>query len=122
MSGHTKGPWTPHDMHVRYEGPSVCIMAENRRHYIAAFPWVVPVNEARKAEWDANIRLIAAAPDLYEALKSLTEACEGDFFGSETNDCADDEAVGGGTDGDMCLTFGAIRRARAALAKAEGRV
>ncbi len=77
--------------------------------------------DADKEQSEANVRLIASAPELLEALRAITNACEGDFFGAETNNYKDNESVGGGEDGDMCLTFGAIRNARAAITKAEGR-
>jgi hypothetical protein len=62
----------------------------------------------------ANARLIVATPDLVDALAALTAACEMDF----ECEAEDDEHVGGGDDGPMALTFGMIRRARAALDKA----
>ena len=55
---------------------------------------------------------------LTKALEELTSACERDNAGPTTNDFPDEDAVGGGTDGDMALTFGMIRRARAALSAA----
>lgn len=65
----------------------------------------------------ATARLWMAAPDLLEALRALLTACEEDC--GVPSDCdADDEAVGAGEDGDMALTFGMLRRARAAIAKA----
>ena len=48
------------------------------------------------------------------AFKELLRACEQDFGEPSAID-ADDEAVGGGTEGDMCVTFGHLRRARRAL-------
>lgn len=68
------------------------------------------------------IRLEAAASALYEALKALTEACEADFTSPETEEgpvsCGDDESV---DYQESPITFGMIRRARAALAAADGR-
>jgi hypothetical protein len=64
--------------------------------------------------------LIAAAPDLYETLNALMEieTCDKDM-----DEFGDDESVGAYQDDDgnildLPLTFGHIRRARAALAKA----
>ena len=70
---------------------------------------------------EEDLRLMAAAPDLLDALKAITKACEDDCCGVNTDDCDDDESVGGGAEADMALTFGMIRRAKAAIAKAEGR-
>jgi hypothetical protein len=57
-------------------------------------------------ERDANARLIAAAPELLEALKALVACCETyPAFQKETNQ----------------ITFGRMEAARAAIAKAEGR-
>lgn len=72
-------------------------------------------------ETEANARLIAASPDLYEALKNLTAQCVEDFGdgrGGDLPDWPDEETV---CDSKTALTFGDIRRAQAALAKAEGR-
>lgn len=56
---------------------------------------------------------------LLEALTEITGACEEDC--GIPSDCdQDDEAVGAGEDGDMALTFGMLRRASAAIARAKG--
>lgn len=70
-------------------------------------------------------RIRAAAPALLVSLKELLDACERDC-GVPSADDADDEPVGGGLNEDgtlnpMALTFGHLRRAAAAVAKAEGR-
>lgn len=67
----------------------------------------------------ANAHLIAAVPELLESLKYLTDAAEMDFCGGSTLDCGDDENVAVGDA--SAFTFGMIRKARAAIAKAEGR-
>lgn len=74
-----------------------------------------------------DVQLLDAAPDLLAALKELLAACEDDCgaVGSLTEFDGDDEPVGGGLDEDgnhepMALTFGHLRRAARAIAKAEG--
>jgi len=73
-----------------------------------------------------DAHLIAAAPELLEALKDLLAACEDDCGAvcDLTEFDGDDEPVGGGLNGDgspnpMTLTFGHLRRAARAIAKAE---
>ena len=68
-----------------------------------------------------NDALISAAPDMYAALKGLLECIDDDIGMDEFGD---DESVGSeevnGEVHDMKMTFGTIRRARSALAKARG--
>lgn len=61
-----------------------------------------------------------AARDLLEALKELLSACDEDFGIPGEHD-GDDEAVGASLECEMALKFGHLRRARAAIAKAEGK-
>lgn len=68
---------------------------------------------------EANAKLIAAAPGLYEALARLTAACVEDFGRPDDGD-EDDEPVGRGIDSEMAVKFGHIRDALAALARVEG--
>lgn len=67
----------------------------------------------------ANAHLISAAPDLYEALKDYHEIIEALNLTVYDEDC--DDLCGH----DVCREFGCesmkIRRARAAIAKAEGK-
>lgn len=65
-----------------------------------------PEQEAR-----ANARLIAAAPDMAEALESLLRYFE-DLYG--------DNVLPDNTPTDLKATMGELRRARAALSKARG--
>lgn len=66
---------------------------------------------------------VAAEPvnaELLAALKELAATCEEEFIGDVCLDEPDDEPVSKGTEGDDSrITFGMIRRARAAIAKAE---
>lgn len=91
MSKHTPGPWRPKNGTVlanSYEGTH-CSDAD-----IAGYGAPLVCESIRT---DANARLIAAAPDLLEALKAML-----DYYGSHTArvECQD--------------------MARAAIAKAEG--
>lgn len=70
MSGHTPGPWT-----VTRVSKSTIL----KDLYVSASPEriarvVVPSTSKDIGEYEANARLIAAAPDLLEALKDLREA------------------------------------------------
>ena len=56
---------------------------------------------------------------MLEALKPLADACEKDFLGPVMLSSEDDEAVGGGADGDMALQVGHIRKALSAIAAAQ---
>ena len=88
MSGHTPGPW-------KWEDDNHVLWAQGGKKVIDAAPyegmWLAGENE------EADARLIAAAPDLLEALQ----------------DCL--ENTGGGW-----ISAGVIDRARAAIAKATG--
>lgn len=86
MSAHTPGPWTARK-HTDTKGWTV-----SAGNSIAS---VKPRPEA-----EANARLIAAAPELLEALKEIREAC-----------CS----------GMGSLPAADIKRAQAAIEKAEGR-
>jgi len=101
MSGYTKGPWTT--------GPAFVVKAVTKddlsrtvTNWVAECPksGVKPIEEAY-----ANARLIAAAPDMHEALKvaeiASEELCQGQ---DPANEC-----------------WNTLRMIRAALAKAEGK-
>lgn len=93
---HTPGPWTakPHGNHC-------FLMSENAQ----GFYCVCDVDTATE-QGRANARLIAAAPDLLEALTELVTRRE-----------RASAKVGGSPDG----SDNRYARARAAIAKAEGR-
>lgn len=75
MSAHTPGPWLiregdewTHDV-VTLEG----VNTEGDPMY-----WTVASANGRRDEVKANVRLIAAAPDLLEALKLCAAVCAGE--------------------------------------------
>ena len=98
MSGHTPGPWNVVDTHNQTQ---VSTKRDN-----GTVKGIADIFDSRDGtpEWQANARLIAAAPDLLEALKVMT-------------DVAEKAIIASGTD----AKFAAIRvaAARAAIAKAE---
>jgi hypothetical protein len=63
----------------------------------------------------ANAALIAAAPELYEALNELLRASIKDYGLSD--DDGDDEPVAMSSSGGVAVTFGMLRRARSALSR-----
>lgn len=83
----------------------------------------------RESVWEIERAFAVSYPDkaaklaqrdaLLAALKVITKACEVDFTSEATATCTDDEGVSVGSDGESALTFGMIRRARLAIAKAE---
>lgn len=69
VSTHTPGPW-----HVRNDGS---VGSVQRGGMVVAQPCIEPKNQGDQA---ANARLIAAAPELLDALEGMREAlaeCEG---------------------------------------------
>jgi ketosteroid isomerase-like protein len=69
MSAHTPGPWTVADNNeVHCDAKTIAMVADlNWGQYRDA-------EDNGEAEFEANARLIAAAPELLEALKALTDA------------------------------------------------
>lgn len=90
MSKHTPGPW---HRNIRANGHYPVVFAGRNQHVATATQQTDP------AETEANIDLIATAPELLQALRELIEAA--------THHQADAAA--------------ALAQARAAVAKAEGR-
>ncbi len=69
MSQHTPGPWMPLDPTM--SGMSGMIIAGDCNHPIAevrGWGWLQKKGKAGEEEQDANLRLIAAAPDMKAAL------------------------------------------------------
>jgi len=95
MSNHTPGPW-------RYEASTKTIRACPSNYWLATMDsWDGAVNN------EANARLIAAAPDLLEALEELVSRRE--------SVCAER-----GEMDRLAGSDGRYNRARAAIAKAKG--
>lgn len=69
---HTPGPWIIED--ITDDGQSV-ISAASKNWIDFARVWVV-TDESTDKEGEANARLIAAAPELLEALKDVMSAVE----------------------------------------------
>ena len=114
---HTPGPWR-----IDYDGVLCAPKNEQygRKHDVrlASFPWS-SFQEFNGSENKANARLMAAAPDLLEALEQLLSVMDVD--GPATDDDPDEDSVGWNGDGtEMPMTFGHLRRARSAIAKARG--
>jgi len=100
MSGHTPGPWATDQSGDIYE------VATNRG-----------IGEAWHSEeiWKANARLIAAAPELLEALQWMVandETCEGDEPLNDHSGVTWNEI--------NSFWIGGLNKARAAIAKATG--
>jgi len=76
MSNHTPGPWVAKEsefpkvinIHVNVEGSPIANVATD-------FNW------RPKEEGKANAQLIAAAPEMYDALKELVDLVEGIMLG-----------------------------------------
>lgn len=76
MSGHTPGPWEavlPDDVRGQpvpyYRGLICCVSHEEPTGMLAVV--TKDGSSVPKADWEANARLIAAAPDMLEALKEV---------------------------------------------------
>lgn len=95
MTKFTKGPWVVYaEMNVRnQDGEPVAACGPSRVG-----------NDCGNAENKANAALIAAAPELYEALQEMTALAEGPTGGVSVSQ-----------------KIAILAKARAALAKAEGK-
>ncbi len=82
---YTPGPWA---VELPYGEPGVYVTAANPRY---TNPLICRlIDQAQSKEGKANARLIAAAPDLLDALTDLVGGCgkEGDLFSSKAMDKA----------------------------------
>ncbi len=108
MAGHTPGPWIVSPLNGRDVGPVRAFHFEGTD--VQQLQSVAIVRE--RAESDANARLIAAAPELLEAIRKLANEASG-FWAMANPD----------THGHTNLTVlrERIDNAYAVIAKAEGR-
>lgn len=65
--GHTPGPWTVNPFCAQVESAS--LTAEGGLLPVARLLW--PTDDRTEAETEANARLIAAAPEMLEALEAV---------------------------------------------------
>lgn len=99
MTDHTPGPWGASGVHVRTETHTVAVAVGQTRKA----PWDGPDASVDYDQCCANARLIAAAPDLLEALEEVLE------------DITHEDHV----PGDWSVQV-VVRKAREAIAKAKG--
>lgn len=104
MSGHTPGPWRVGEAikDGRHGGVLTCIHADDWQELATVATWMEG-DDMPEPSGEANARLIAASPDLLEALRRLTGA-------------ADDAAYSA----NIGMMDDAITAARAAIARATG--
>jgi hypothetical protein len=102
MDQHTPGPWV-----VKPPGSVVGHEASCAVKEPSASDWVATVQVSNVPEWEANARLIAAAPDLLAALDGIVVLAE--FGWLHCHPGVRDE------------NLARVRAARAAIAKATGR-
>src|SRR5438552_2211842 len=103
---HTPGPWINRGCDT-IEGGDGFTVARNYSDRNA---------ERDTAEHEANARLIAAAPDLFDALRSIIQRHDKGWHYTDGDRCEDC-----GTDAGNCPDTCRFEQARVAIAKAEGR-
>ncbi len=111
MSGYTKGPWqaTPRLDFVFASGSKIAddtVFVIESAGFIIAEVTAISVNDVDDTD-RADARLIAAAPELYEALKALV--------------AIDDAKIADETSREWARLNPLFDAARAAIAKSEGR-
>lgn len=76
MSKHTPGPWVTDE--VDHDAPYENIKIKAGNHHTVCTVWIddAPVHDFNAMQY-ANARLIAAAPELLEALKLCASVCAG---------------------------------------------
>lgn len=119
MSEHTPGPWVAGrpDMSTIVDGvPSKWIYAGDA--------YVAVASGLASPDWDvvmANARLIAAAPELLEALESCLGLIESDIYIPEPGHiCGGPDSMCDSDCAFAASAYGIISRARAAITKAKG--
>lgn len=111
--GFTPGPW--HQSHCKNDdGETYSTKVYDHKHVIAVVDWYpIDMGNGRIAtSREANARLIAAAPDMYEALKEALPELE-----ESLRECGHDPSVGI----NASHLIRTIENVEAALAKAEGK-
>jgi hypothetical protein len=110
MSKHTEGPWSfAHNGAGDFKTACIDICQSNSKEFrgqVAYLQSAEHIEGITMAECGANARLIAAAPDLLEALEDLTDDIAGRFD-------MDSPSTNPGM-------VAAVHNARAAIAKARG--
>lgn len=85
---HTPGPWTSSLLDYHSEDPTVFVVSDGDGNYVCEI--------LDRCVEDADLALILAAPDMYEALKVFCSYC----FGCTDNECK------------ICIYGKALRKAR----------
>lgn len=116
MTKHTPGPWAVHSDRLSIHRPA---MPEDEGHEIRRLVALVYSNcQAGDSNLDANARLIAAAPDMLDALHALLSALD-----QEILECLDDAIVASPPlePAKLAALLNARDAASEAIAKTEGR-
>lgn len=108
MTAHTAGPWAYHSRHAGLGRSTHAITSLSAPH-AGHVAFVYSKEGAGNGSGEANARLIAAAPDMLAALRTLEHAAA--FVPVQDNSNANPDAV---------RLRAALTEARAAIAKAEG--
>lgn len=128
---HTPGPWTtdPEALteingHAHFFIPIVRPVEEGEYEGRGVAVCILPTEDATTEEsiiMEANARLIAAAPDLYEALKDLLREAVvlSEDYLETFRDWPDDKTIQGWDKARWKRALAASQKARAALAKVE---
>lgn len=75
---HTPGPWTDQREHLLEDvGEGLKIRDRNRKQIVAVIRGPVKIHRSIE-EWEANARLVAAAPELLELVETLAGYLESD--------------------------------------------
>ena len=117
MSGHTPGPWEVLPESDSHEGPLNIVSEYEEKGGRASANWIAECDlQSDEAQNRANARLIAAAPDLLDALKALV-----DWQGVEHEAVPVPDSGAEDCPGDDTCRCAIVAQVNAAIAKAEGR-